>query len=93
MNNFHHEKHSAKVLMFAMMLLMTVAAMAQTKVSGFVSDAGKEPIIGASVLEKGTTNGTVTDFDGKFELNVLNNQATLVVSYVGMKAQDRKSVV
>ncbi|MCQ2334323.1 MAG: TonB-dependent receptor [Paludibacteraceae bacterium] len=87
MNTFHSTKQSTRLLMFAMMLLMSFAAMAQT-VSGVVSDAGKEPIIGASVLEQGTSNGTVTDFDGHFTLNVSDANATLVVSYVGMKAQE-----
>lgn len=88
MKTFYKTQHSARLLMFAMMLLASVAAMAQTKVSGTVSDAANEPVIGASVLEKGTTNGTVTDFDGNFELNVQNNQAVLVISYVGMKPQE-----
>lgn len=40
-------------------------------VSGVIKDATGEPVIGASVLEKGTTNGTITDFDGRFTLNVI----------------------
>src|SRR5690625_51743 len=58
-------------------------------VTGTVVDAGnQEPIIGASILEKGTYNGTTTDFDGRFELNLTTDEAVLVVSYVGYQAQE-----
>lgn len=58
-------------------------AWAQTKqVSGVVTDGTGETVIGASVLEKGTTNGTITDLDGKFILTV-NENAVLQISYVG----------
>ncbi|MDH6312309.1 TonB-linked SusC/RagA family outer membrane protein [Parabacteroides sp. PFB2-10] len=57
-----------------------------TRVTGTVLSAeDNEPIIGASVSVKGTTVGNVTDFDGKFELNVPANAKTLVISYIGMK--------
>ncbi len=52
-------------------------------VKGVVTDAKGEPIIGATVTEKGTKNATVTDFDGNYSLNVANRNATLVVSYIG----------
>lgn len=58
-----------------------------TVVSGTVLDATGEPIIGASVVEKGTTNGTVTDLDGKFILTVSSAKAELEVSYIGYKTQ------
>ena len=57
------------------------------KITGRVIDAGGEAIIGASIVEKGTTNGTITDFDGNFTLNVRTN-AKLVVSYVGYVTQE-----
>ena len=60
-------------------------------VSGVVKDAAGEPIIGASVLEKGTTNGSITDFDGKFQLSVAPG-ATLVISYIGYKTQELQVV-
>lgn len=88
METRYHEKHLARGLMFLLLLICSTMAFAQVKVSGVVNDAGNEAIIGASVLEKGTTNGTVTDFDGHFQLNVTNAQATLVISYVGMKPQE-----
>ena len=56
------------------------------KASGIITDAKGEPIIGASVLEKGTTHGTITDFDGRFMLEVKAN-ATLEISYIGYKTQ------
>ncbi|MBR5825354.1 MAG: carboxypeptidase-like regulatory domain-containing protein, partial [Paludibacteraceae bacterium] len=60
----------------------------QLTVTGVVTskDDG-EPIIGASILVKGTTNGTITDFDGNYSINVAKGE-TLVVSYVGMKTQE-----
>ncbi|WP_455638196.1 SusC/RagA family TonB-linked outer membrane protein [Parabacteroides sp.] len=59
------------------------------KVSGVVKDNSGEPIIGANVVEKGTTNGTVTDMDGNYTLSVSNN-ATLVVSYIGYTTKEIK---
>lgn len=52
-------------------------------VKGCVLDPNGEPIIGATILEEGTTNGTVTDFDGHFMLNVSNGDAMLDISYIG----------
>ena len=51
-------------------------------ITGIVTDAKGEPIIGANVLEKGSTNGTITDLEGKFSLSV-SNKSTLVISYIG----------
>ena len=56
-------------------------------VKGNVTDANGTPIIEANVMEKGTTNGTITDIDGNFSLNVSPN-ATLVISYIGYKSQE-----
>lgn len=58
------------------------------QIKGNVLDNTKEPIIGASILEKGTTNGTITDLDGNFILDVSSNQSTLIISYVGYKTQE-----
>lgn len=57
------------------------------KVSGIVKDATGEPVIGASVVEKGTTNGTVTDLDGNFNLSVASN-STIVISFIGYSDQE-----
>ncbi|MDR0430427.1 MAG: SusC/RagA family TonB-linked outer membrane protein [Tannerellaceae bacterium] len=60
-----------------------------TQVTGTVISADDgEPIIGASIIVKGTTTGTVTDFDGNFSLSVPSSSGTLVVSYVGMVSQE-----
>lgn len=56
-------------------------------INGVVVDEAGEPIIGANILQKGTTNGTITDFDGKFSLNV-PAQATITVTYIGYKTQE-----
>ena len=60
---------------------------ANKKVSGTIVDINGETIIGASIIVKGTTNGTVTDMDGRFVLNVPEN-ATLSISYLGYKEQE-----
>lgn len=59
-------------------------------ISGLVVDAAGEPVIGASVVEKGTTNGIVTDIDGKFTLSVKPG-ATLSISFVGYQPQEVKA--
>ena len=57
------------------------------KITGQVKDALGEPIIGANVVVKGTTNGTITDMDGKFSLEVPDN-ATLLISYIGYSPKE-----
>ena len=69
-----------------LLLLYSSAVLAQTTASGTIVDATGEPIIGASVLEVGTSNGTITDFDGNFTLTVADG-AQLNISYVGYKTQ------
>lgn len=59
-----------------------------SNVTGVVVDASGVPLIGVNVLEKGTTNGTITDFDGKFTLNVSSPNAKLVISYIGYVSQE-----
>ena len=66
------------------LLLVCGQAMAQTTAKGTVTDATGEPVIGATVVEKGNAkNAAVTDFDGNFTLK-LQNSKTIVVSYIGM---------
>ena len=79
----------AFVSFFVLSVAMAVAATMAT-VEGQVVDQTGEPIIGASVLVKGTTNGTITDFDGNFVIQNVDNNATLVVSYVGYITQEVK---
>lgn len=57
------------------------------KIIGVVVDEKGEPIIGANVSEKGTTNGTITDMDGQFSLEVADN-SNLLISYIGYDSQD-----
>lgn len=69
-------------------LCVSMIALAQQKtITGTVIDANNEPVIGASVLEKGTSNGTITNLDGEYSLSV-SAGATLVFSYIGYKTQE-----
>ena len=67
-------------------LFLSVSAFAQSTITGQVKDATGEPVIGASVLINGTSNGTVTDLDGNFSVNVQPG-ATLTISYIGFQRQ------
>ena len=58
------------------------------RVQGVVLDATGEPVIGASILEKGTSNGVITDLDGKFSLNVASSKSVIVISYIGFKTKE-----
>lgn len=60
----------------------------QETVSGVVVDQTNLPLPGVSVLEKGTTNGTITDLDGKFTLTVESEESVLVLSFIGMETQE-----
>lgn len=82
----------AGFLLLVLCTLFTLPAMAQNKsrVTGQVVDNNGEPIIGASVIEKGTSNGAATDMDGNFSINV-NPNATLQVSFVGYETQTVKA--
>lgn len=75
------------IMMVALFLLNSTWAFAQSTVNGVVKDSAGEPLIGVNVLEKGTTNGTVTDANGKFTLNVASGK-TLLISYIGYKTQE-----
>jgi len=69
-----------------LLALMSTAAWAQT-VSGTVTDENNQPLPGATVIVQGTTTGTSTDFDGKYQINATQGQ-TLVFSYVGYATQN-----
>lgn len=73
--------------MFIAIILGIVSVNAQTKISGKVFDSSNNPLPGASVLEKGTQNGTTTNIDGIFELSVAND-ATLIVSFTGFQTEE-----
>ena len=77
-----------KWLLLCITLLTPTSLFAQNiQLQGKVVDVTGEPIIGASILEKGTTNGLISDYDGNFSINVAPN-ATLSVSFIGYKSQD-----
>jgi len=77
-----------KVLFLLCICVCSVSLFAQVRgVSGTIMDASGEPVIGANIVEKGTMNGTVSDIDGRFSLQVTPG-ATLVVSYIGYDAQE-----
>jgi TonB-linked SusC/RagA family outer membrane protein len=69
-----------------LLFAVNVYGQQQVTVSGTVTDAQGQPLPGATVVEEGTTNGTVTNADGNYTLNVPEN-ATLVISFVGMSTQ------
>ena len=81
---------NVKFLLSALFAIVSMSLTAQVTVTGTVLDSTGESIIGASVVEKGQTGGATTDIDGKFTIRVGNADATLVISYVGMKTQEVK---
>lgn len=68
----------------------SVSQQNKTKVTGVVTDTNGESVIGASVVEKGTTNGITTDIDGRYEISVSGKNAVLSISYLGYVTQDIK---
>ena len=69
-------------------LFLSVGAFAQQiAIKGLVKDITGEPVIGANVLVKGTTNGTITDFDGNFQLSA-NKGDIIIISFIGYTAQE-----
>ena len=78
----------AKFLLVGIFLLFQLSASAQERtISGTVTGANNEPIIGVTVAVKGTTQGTLTDLNGKFTLPVPSSARTLAFSFVGMQIQ------
>ncbi|MCF6348706.1 MAG: TonB-dependent receptor [Flavobacteriaceae bacterium] len=79
-----------KIYSLLVFLLLSVSVFAQSyEVSGTVTDSDSQPLPGVSVVVKGTTTGTSTDFDGKYTLQV-NNDDVLVFTFVGFEAQEVK---
>ena len=84
-------------LMFKVLLMLVIgcflsidAFAQQMTVKGLVKDTAGEPIIGANVVIKGTTNGTITDFDGNFQLNA-NKGDIIVISFIGYQPQEAQA--
>jgi len=80
-------KHKLKLFYLLLFMIISNFAFAQITASGNVTD-GSGPLPGVTVMEKGTSNGTVTDFDGNYSLTVSSGDATLVISYIGFETQE-----
>ena len=81
-------KYFKKLSLLLLLIMTPFCIFSQTRtISGKVIDSNNESLIGVNVIEKGTTNGTVTDIDGNFSVNVPSN-ATLLISYVGYISQE-----
>lgn len=82
---------SIRILMVGIMIFFSnslLMAQTQDAVSGVVSDQNGEPLIGVTIVEKGTSNGTITDIDGNFSLKLHVSKSTIVVSYVGYNSEE-----
>lgn len=93
MNSYQQRSKTAVGrLLLALLLLIPLGVNAQsvTTITGLVKDGQGEPLIGASVVQKGTSNGTITDLDGHFKVQVPAG-ATLVISYVGFSEKEVKA--
>lgn len=77
-----------KTQMLFLSLMLSCAVYAQTTVRGIVYDESKDPILGALVAVKGSTNGTITDLDGKYTLSEIKKGDVLVFSYMGHTTQE-----
>lgn len=75
-------------LVLSMVLFVVGFTLAQRTVTGTIVDEEGTPLIGASILVKGTTSGSVTDIDGKYTLDVPDGSTTLVISYTGFETQE-----
>lgn len=70
-----------KNFVFVTLLLVASTVLGQTTLKGVIVDETNTPLLGASVLEKGTTNGVEADFDGNFTLKTKSNSGVLIISY------------
>ncbi len=80
-------KKMKKIKILLLFFMCTAFAFAQQSISGTVSDSNGSPLTGVNIVEKGTSNGTTSDFDGNFIINA-QQSATLVFSYVGYETQE-----
>ena len=86
-NQINKQMKQTKRLIVSFFSLLLCTIMYAQEIGGNVVDATGEPVIGATVMEKGTSNGTVTDFDGNFKLKVAAGK-TLTFSYIGYQTQE-----
>ena len=83
-------KHSkVRLLSFFMFVLLTSMSFSQGKVTGTITDNSGTPVPGVNILETGTNNGTVTDFDGNFSITLQKNTSELEISFLGFKSQQK----
>ena len=71
------------ILLSLLLIIFCNGVYAQMDIKGQVTDTDGETLIGANIMEKGTSNGTVTDLDGNFEFSVSGRRSQLIVSYTG----------
>ena len=82
-------KVRSTLIILSFLLLKTSLVFSQQTVKGtIISKESNEPLIGVSILEKSTSNGTITDFDGNFEIETSGPEAILVISYTGYESQE-----
>ena len=78
-----------RLFLLTLFSFLIVESYAQKKtISGTVTDFTGEPVIGASVLVNGTTNGTITDLNGKFSLSNVPTKGTITITYIGYKKEE-----
>ncbi|GAB1414887.1 hypothetical protein MASR2M117_02930 [Paludibacter sp.] len=76
--------------LLCVLFIIPLQIFGQRTITGLITDENKEPLIGVSVIVKGSTTGTITDIDGHYNLQAVPQNATLVFSYVGMQTQEQK---
>lgn len=76
------------LIMTVLLIAVSLSVFAQHKVNGKVTDPSGEPIIGANIIIKGTTTGTITDLDGKYGLENIPDKAILAFSFIGYESQE-----
>ena len=77
-----------KNLLFVALLFISATVLGQAEISGVIVDETNQPMPGASILEKGTNNGTESNFDGKFSFTTKADSGILVISYIGYKTKE-----
>ncbi|MEK9602850.1 MAG: TonB-dependent receptor [Flavobacteriaceae bacterium] len=75
-------------LVIIMSVFFQTLLVAQTQVSGTISDDDGQPLPGATIIEKGTNNGVVTDFDGNYSIEVNNSDSSIIISFVGYQTKE-----
>ncbi|MBT9189276.1 TonB-dependent receptor [Zobellia russellii] len=77
-----------KKSIFLIFLLVSSIGFAQTLVTGKITDESGEPLPGASIAEKGTSAGVISDFNGNYDITVSSNEAVLTISYIGFETKE-----